>query len=333
VLIDLHLFLGDNDPLQLAEQVKRTVLDGVCLVDFKRLPSPEAVAKVRESGVKVFVGSVMPLDKGQVVVFPATEDFDWDAFINAAPEGTELVAYAGGKGCAVVACHPYHKETEAAMGDRILSLHGLDAVVAVTAASPVSANDLAVDTLDTLGIAAVGGTGGTTPVGKAATMFAAAFDTQARFVEELKKRDCCAAAVGPDDRWSSVEGAPRYGGQDRGHDRGGRDRGRGGRDRGGRDRGPRGGDRGGRDRGGRGGPRGGDRGGRDRGGRDRGGRDRGGRDRGWGRGGSDRGPGGERRPEGERSEPNGNVALPPGEGGGGYDEGGSFNPGNDSSID
>ena len=268
MIVDMHLAVPEDDRDSLIEAVRNAGLDAVCLVDFKKLPEAELAAKVAEAGVKVVLGAVVPMTKGRILVIPKTTDFDWDAFYKDAPEGDEFVSFAKKEGCLTIASHPYHRETEGAMVDRVIQLPGLDAVICVTSNSPKSSNDLAMDVIEGLGACAVGGSGETGTPGKAATLFASSFETQEEFVALVKSGDCWAVAFGEEDCWSPSEGRG-----DRRDDRGGRDRGgyRGGRggDRGGRDRG---GYRGGRDRGGRGGRGGGGGGG---GGRSRGpGRDR-----------------------------------------------------------
>jgi len=297
MLVDLHLTTENLELEALLDELQASTLDAVCLVDFEKLPDPSLVGQVRESGLKVFLGAVVPQKRGHLLAFPPDEEFDWGTFYEDASSQDNFVAYARERGCALVACHPYHRETPGAMGDRILQYPGLDAVITVTAVSPVPANDMALEMLESLGAGAAGGTGASASVGTAATLFANTVEDQAQFVQELKKGDCWAVAMGPDDKWSSVRTSDSDG---RDRRRGGRGR-RDGRDRGGRDRGRR--DRGGRDRGGR--DRGGrDRGGRDRGRRDRGGRDRGGRDHGEDRSGGNRSGG--NRDDGNRNDGNRN---------------------------
>ena len=258
MLLDLHVMATDADSDKIVDHARQAGLDGLCLVGFEGLPAAELVEKVREAGLKVFVGVEAPLGKGHALFFPADDEADWAQFYGALPEDGDLMAYARDGGYAVAACHPYHKESPAAMGDRVLQHVGFHAVLVVTSDSPKAANDMAVDVLESVGAAAAAGSAATEPGGKVATMFVADIETQAQFVEELKAGDFWAATFGDEERWSVFEKRSeddrgrgdrgRFGSRDRDRGRGrDRDRGRGGRDRGrGRDR-DRGGDRGRRD--------------------------------------------------------------------------------------
>jgi len=242
VLVDLQLVVSNLDVEKTIDDLKRTPLDGVCLVDFKKLPDAAVVERVKAgSALKVFVGAAVPIDKGHVLAFPPTQEFDLPAFLEQLAPESDVIVKAREAGCATVACHPYHKDSESAMGDRILQCHGVDAVITVTGTSPVSANDSALDVLDTLGVPGAAGTGAGTAPGKAATLFMTALESQADLVKELRAGECWAVALGADDRWSaSGEGgrgdrregrrggfSGRGRGGDRGGNRHGRDRGRG----------------------------------------------------------------------------------------------------------
>ena len=252
----MHLLAGDEPAPEIIEELKRRSLDGVCLVGVGHLPPEDQTIALRDAGLKVFTALQIPMAKGHVILIPPSTDFDTALLIVEDDEAKLPAARAAG--CALVACQPYEKESEFAMGDRLFQYGSFDAVIAVTAGSSRAANDLTLEAVENLRVAAAGGTGATSGAGRAATLFAVAIDTQQQMVDELKKGDCWAVAFGDDDRWSSADRGPD---RDRGRNRGGRGGDRGGR--GGRDRGGRGGERGrgGRDRGGRGGDRGG-RGGR-----------------------------------------------------------------------
>jgi len=258
VLLDMHVMAADADADKIVENAKEAGLDGLCLVGLDQLPADDLVAKVRESGLKVFPGVEASLEKGRVLLFPGDEGTDWGEFMGALSEGGDLVAHARSAGFAVAACHPYHKESPAAMGDWLFQFVGFHAVIVVTGDSPRAANDMAADTLEGVGAAAAAGSAAALPSGKVATLFVADIENQTQFVEEMKAGDFWAATFGEEERWSVFEkrsedgdrdrgGRGRFGSRDRGRGRD-RDRGRGrDRDRGrGRDR-DRGGNRGKRD--------------------------------------------------------------------------------------
>lgn len=258
MLLDMHVMAADADADKIVENAKKAGLDGICLVGLDELPAADLVDKVRKGGVKVFTGVEASLEKGRTLLFPGEEGTDWAQFRNALPEGGDLVAHARNAGFAVAACHPYHKESPAAMGDWLFQFVGFHAVVVVTAGSPRAANDMAADALEGVGAAAAAGSAAPEPSGKVATLFVADIETQTQLVEEMKAGDFWAATFGAEERWSVFEkrvvdddrrrgGRGRFGSRDRGRGRD-RDRGRGrDRDRGrGRDR-NRGGNRGRRD--------------------------------------------------------------------------------------
>lgn len=210
MLVDLQIVVSNLDVERILGELKRTVLDGVCLVDFKKLPDRLAVERVKGIGLKVFIGGALPLEKGHVLAFPPTEDFDWDSFAQGVGTYGNPIPKALEAGCALVGCHPYHKDSESSMGDRVLQCHGLDGLIILTSNSSADANDLALEVLDTLAIPGAGGTGAGAPVGRAATLFTTELQSQADLVRELKAGEYWAVAIGPDYRWSSsTEGGLR----------------------------------------------------------------------------------------------------------------------------
>lgn len=245
MIVDLHVLAAGAEPGLLVDAARKAGLDGVCLVAEKALPDPALAAAVRAAGLKAFLAAAVPVEKGQVLAIPPDDKPEWNEFFGSLAAADASIMEARNKGCAVVACHPYHKDSPGAMGDRILQHVAFDAVIVVTTGSPRTANDMALDCLDRVGAAAAGGSAVAGVEGKAATLFLNTFDAQDRFVAELQQGDFWAVTLGPEDRWSPDSGSGGGDRDRRGPDRfGDRRRGRGGRDR---DR------RGGRDRGGRGG--------------------------------------------------------------------------------
>ncbi len=254
MLVDLHVLIHEGDTDALLETIPATLVDALCLVEMGTLPDPAIVEAARAHGKKVFVAAQVALEKGHILVYPSTEELALEPLLSGNDD--EKVRALLEAGCALLACHPYDKTTDFSLGDWVLQFTALHGALVVNAGSVQAANDLALEVVEKLDIAAAGGTGGGGPLGKAATLFATEVETQAELVEEIKRSDCWAVALGTEDRWSSVER------------RTDRPRGRGDRDRGGRGRGSRDRDRrGGRGRGERSG-----RGGRNRGRGERGGR-------------------------------------------------------------
>lgn len=245
MLIDLHVLIHDGDTDALLETIPATLVDALCLVDLGKLPDAAVVEAARTHGKKVFVGAQIALEKGHILVYPPAEDTDLAPLLSGGDDDKLRALLEAG--CALLACHPFDKETDFGLGDWLVQFTALHGALAVTASSAPTANDMTLEVVENLDIAAAGGTGSDGPLGKAATLFASTVATQSELVEEIKRGDCWAVALGEEDRWTSV--ARR---SDR-HRGGGRDsRGRGGRERGGR--GGRG--RGDRDRGGQGRSRG-----------------------------------------------------------------------------
>jgi len=256
VLVDLHVLVANVDAEKIVNDFKQTSLDAICLVGFKKLPDADLVQAVREAGIVTFVGLELPLSKGHILAFPQDPVVTLDALIDKPLEDDEIISQCRSAGCAVVACHPYHKDSTAAMGDRVFQHRGFDAVVVVTAQSPTHANDMAIEALEAVGAPAAGGSGTNSPEGRCATLFVTTIASQEQLVDELRTGDFWAIALGNEDRWSVHEDDGRSGGFRRDGNRfgGGGDRRDGGRygsrpDSRGRDRG---GDRGGDRFGGRG---------------------------------------------------------------------------------
>jgi hypothetical protein len=306
MLIDLHVLVHQGDTDALLETLPVTLLDGLCLVDLGKLPEASLVEAARSHGKAVFVGAQVALEKGHVLAFPPTEDFDIAALLGQGDD--ESLRALDEAGCALLACQPYDKEAGFGLGDWVVRYTALHGILAVTASSSQVANDLALEVVENLDVAAAGGTASDGPLGKAATLFAATVTDQAGLVDEIKRGDCWAVSLGAEDRWTSVERRPERSGRD-GRDRGGRDgrtsrpRGRGGRD--GENRGR------GRSRGSRDG-----RGGRDGRGRDGDGRStsRDGEGRNKGRGGESRSRGRGDRNRPRKDEDRGNRVTPPDDG-------------------
>ncbi len=307
MLVDLHVLAGGDSAADFSTALENSPLDGIALVGYKTLPSAEAVEGARKHGKHVFIGAEVPMTKGHILVFPESTEADFAGDLAKAPDGDGVLAWFAEKNYAVVACHPYHKDSEASMGDRILMNPGTHSVIVVTAQSPISANDLAVDALESLGVSGAGGSAAIKPENKAATLFVNPFDTQEAFAKAVKEGDFWAVALGDEDRFTVTDRPedPR-GDRRRGPRGGGRsdDRSRGGR--GGRGDRP---DRGGRSRGGRSDSRrGGPEGNRDSQGPKGGNRDAGQRRNPERKGGGRKKSGG--RPN-ESREPNGNVRENP----------------------
>jgi len=248
LIVDLHLAVEGRDIDSLLALLTDTLLDGVALVDFDRFPAPELAQALTEAGYPCFVGMQVRLARGALLAFPASADLQW--IPPASPRSDEeLIASLKQAGCALVACHPYHRVADAATGDGLIQVKGIEAILAVAGQSAQAANDLALDLVEKMALPAVGGTGNEGSPGKAATLFAERLTSQADLVAQIRARACWAVAIGAEDRWASADRAPRPERDDRRREgRGRRDEGRGRRDGRGGDRreGRRGGRRDGR---------------------------------------------------------------------------------------
>jgi len=239
VLIDLQWSVSDLTAEEMEAILAESPLDGVCVVGSGGLPASAKVAAAEKCGLKVFVGLEVPMEKGRIVLVPPSNDFDWEDFYDEEMTDSEVIERARQEGCAVVLCHPYLRDSEAAMGDRALQLSGFDAVMCICGSGQAGGNDLALDLAENLSVSSAGGTGQSTNSGRGATFFIAEPESQEQFVAELRGGDCWAVALGDEDGWTVQESRFEDGDRGDGH-RGGR---RGDR------QGPRRGDRrGGRDR-------------------------------------------------------------------------------------
>ncbi len=216
MLVDLQVLLMEPDMDKLEAAVRDCPVEGVCLVGLRKLPDPQVLNRLKATGKALFFGAEIPLEKGHILVYPPEQVEDFNAWMEEAPRGEEALSFFNARGCAVVACHPYYKESEAAMGDRIFQWRGLDGTMVVTAESANSANDMAVDALDVIGCPASGGSAQVIPSGRAATLFVRRVETQADLVSELKGGDFWAVALGTEDRWTDY---PQASPSDRGQGR------------------------------------------------------------------------------------------------------------------
>jgi len=229
VLVDLQVLVANAESERIIREFKGTPLDAVCLVGFKKMPDAKLVEEVRASGIKAFVGVEIPLSKGHLLAYPHEGTFAVESVVDKNLEDEEIISQCRSAGCAVVACHPYHKDSTAAMGDRVFQHRGMDAVMVVTSQSPMHANDMAIEALEAVGSPAAGGSASASPDGKCATLFVTHVESQEQLVDELRTGDFWAVALGEEDRWSVHEEDGAHSGGFRregyGGDRGGRDRG------------------------------------------------------------------------------------------------------------
>lgn len=226
MLVDLHVLVANGESEKIIRDFKQSTLDAVCLVGFRKFPDAQTVEAVRSAGIRTFVGVEVPLSKGHVLAYPHDASVTLAEVLEKQLEDDEIITQCRAAGCAVVACHPYHKDSTAAMGDRVFQHRGLDAVIVVTTQSPTPANDMAIEALEAVGSPAAGGSATASADGKCATLFVTNIESQEQLVDELRTGDFWAVALGNEDRWSSHDddgprGFRRDGGRDRGGDRGG----------------------------------------------------------------------------------------------------------------
>jgi hypothetical protein len=229
VLVDLHVMIDEKEAADIAAMLQNTMLDGVCLVALDSLPDKSIVEAATALELAVFVGAQMPLSRGHILAIPKTGELDVFTLREGCENDQDLIGRLNDAGCAVIPCHPYDRDSGTAIGDRIAQLTGLHGLIAVTADSAVTANDLALEMVDSLDLPALGGSADG-DVGKAATLLANPVSTQEELVDEVRRGDCWALSFGDGDRWSSVA-RPRSERGDRGRGRGRDNRGRDGRNR------------------------------------------------------------------------------------------------------
>lgn len=213
MLIDLHVLITQGNAKEIARQAIQAGLDGIVLVGFKALPPRDFLHNVRtmveSKEIKVFAGVEVPLSEGHVLVYPRTLDYQIDfSGATTQEDSDKILEHFDLRGDALIACHPYYTEAESAMGDLLFQLNHLHGALIVTAFSPDSANDLAVEALESLNLPGCGGSSAESPLGKAATLFLGNIEHQDQLAERLRQGDLWAVAIGPEHRWTDRQKEP-----------------------------------------------------------------------------------------------------------------------------
>jgi hypothetical protein len=249
LLIDVHAAPQTTSPKAFAEAAKAAGLHGVVITASNLDKWSDYADAFDDLGLVPFMGIALPLTRGTLVFVPRnTDDEALDAVDWSAPTGgfepADAVALVRGLAGVTVATHPYFRDVDPALGDRIYGLKGVGGVVTRVGDGKLTWDLMADGYAAKCSIARLGSAGGSVNVlGRAATVFPDGIETQDGLVDAIEAGQTLPVELddpaSPRDRRGPPPAPPRREQSDR-DDRGGRD-----------DRG----DRGGRDRGGRGGRR------------------------------------------------------------------------------
>ena len=248
MLIDVHAAPQTTSPKAFAEAAKSAGLHGVVIAapDLDRWS--DYADAFDDLGLVPFMGIALPMTRGTLVFVPRdTDDEALDAVDWAVPAGgfepADALALVKGLSGVTLATHPYFRDADPAIGDRIYGLKGVGGVVTRVGDGKLTWDLMADGFAGKRGIARLGSAGGTfNSLGRAATVFPDGIETQDGLVDAIEAGQTLPVELddpaNPRDRRGPPPAPPRRegGGRD---DRGGRGR----EERGGRERGGRGGRR------------------------------------------------------------------------------------------
>jgi predicted metal-dependent phosphoesterase TrpH len=212
MLIDLHCHSRHSrdcelEPEAVVRRAAEAKLDGVCFTDLNTLEGiPDFEALRSKTPVKVFCGLEVITDHGHYLCFfpepgkvPAPAQM-WGGQTGRPWPAREVVEKVLSMGGAVVAAHPYDRDTDYPAGDFIFTLTGLSAVEVYNARLSAGANELAMEAADHLRLPSVGGSNthqGVDALGRVATLFKREIHNEAELVTAIKGAEVWPLIVSP----------------------------------------------------------------------------------------------------------------------------------------
>lgn len=255
MLIDVHAAPQTTPPTAFAEAAQAAGLHGVVITapDLDRWS--DYADAFDDVGLVPFMGIALPLTRGTLVFVPRDADDEaLDAVDWTPPAGgfepADAQALIEGLNGLTLITHPYYRDADPAIGDRVYGIKNIGGVVTRVGAGKLTWDMMADGFATKRGLARLGSAGGDVGLlGRAATVFPAGIETQDGLIDAIEAGQTLPVELDdpadPRDRRGPPPAPPRRESRDR-DDRGGRGR---RDDRGGRGRDDRGG------RGGRGGRR------------------------------------------------------------------------------
>ncbi|RMG50864.1 MAG: PHP domain-containing protein [Acidobacteria bacterium] len=195
MLVDLHVhtvFSGDAvmAPEELIARAEAMELGGIAVTEHDSYAASEATAALAEgSDLIVFRGIEVATDMGHLLVF-GLEDDDWRTLQNPVTgvvPARSLVPYVLDRAGVVIAAHPF-KSTSPSLGERVLSLSGVNIVEGFNGRCFSDENVRACQLAQAHGLRIVGGSGAhlVSEVGRCVTEFEERIETLSELVAALK---------------------------------------------------------------------------------------------------------------------------------------------------
>ncbi|PKM79201.1 MAG: histidinol-phosphatase [Firmicutes bacterium HGW-Firmicutes-13] len=186
--IDMHVHTKVSSPCssidiyEMIEYARHIGLDAVCVTDHDTLYGAEIAQKIgKEKGFPVFRGIEVNTYEGDFLVFGLKKD------INRTVSARELLRIVTLEGGAAVVAHPY-RQFERALGNKIYSLSGYDAVEVKNGNTPVRYNKLAQMAAADLNMPGIGGSDAhqVEEIGRCYTKFTADITTEQELIKAIK---------------------------------------------------------------------------------------------------------------------------------------------------
>jgi predicted metal-dependent phosphoesterase TrpH len=212
MLIDIHCHSRHTrgcelEPEAVARRALEVRLDGICFTDVNILEDVAELDALRAKvPIKIFAGLDAATDHGHYLCFfpepakvPAPAQM-WGGQSDRPWPAKEVVDKVRSMGGAVIAAHPYDRESQFPAGDFIFTLQGLSAVEAFNARLSAAANEMAMEAADHLQLPSVGGSNtrqNLDLLGRMATLFKRPVSNEAELVTALINGEVWPVVVAP----------------------------------------------------------------------------------------------------------------------------------------
>jgi hypothetical protein len=211
LIIDIHTHsshtTGCNLSIsQLADQIKKTGLDGFCITDTNSLAGiDEAASVAKAANTLILVGLEAQTDCGYFLVFvPEPKKIpdlsQWLGLEDETPiEYSNLVKAVKSENGIIIAACPFDRNIPNSPRDSIVRLEGIGAVEVLCGTQSLQANELAEELAAGSGLPGVGGSNtrqDTDEIGKIATLVRGNIKSEADLIEKINSFDVWPVSIG-----------------------------------------------------------------------------------------------------------------------------------------
>lgn len=188
MLMDLHIHekTHSSDSLldlkEIVREAKKKGLDGIGITDHDSMGLYKAAEQIsREMNFPIFVGVEVLTYEGDLLLYGV------DRIPDRRMHAQELIDWTEKRGGITIAAHPYRKNGRA-LGDKLFELKGLTGIEVLNGNTPMSLNNLAVDTALALNLPLLGSSDAhhTERVGRYATRFSREIRSIQDLVQEIR---------------------------------------------------------------------------------------------------------------------------------------------------